>query len=48
MEHVLQQGLFQVWEPVGVEASVHNKLVEVGGFADSDRGRCDEVMGGCI
>ena len=49
MGQVLQQGLFQGQEPVGVEASVQNKLVEVGGFAESDRGRFDEeVLGGCI
>ena len=34
---------------MGAEASVHNKLVEVWGFAESDRGRFDEeVLGGWI
>ena len=27
------------------EACVHNKLAEVWGFAESDRGRFDEVLG---
>ena len=32
-----------------MEASVHNKLAEVWGFAESDRGRFDEeVLGGWI
>ena len=32
-----------------VEAGVHNKLAEVWGFAESDRGRFDEeVLGGWI
>ena len=29
---------------MGEEASVHNKLAEVWGFAESDRGRFDEVV----
>ena len=29
---------------MGVEAGVHNKLVEVWGFAESDRGRFDEEV----
>ena len=34
---------------MGAEASVHNKLAEVWGFAESDRGRFDEdVLGGWI
>ena len=34
---------------MGVEASVHNKLAEVWGFAVSDRGRFDEdILGGWI
>ena len=34
---------------MGVEAGVHNKLVEVWGFVESDRGRFDEgVLGGWI
>ena len=34
---------------MGVEASVINKLAEVGGFAENDRGRFDEeVLGGWI
>ena len=34
---------------MGSEASVHNKLLEVWGFAESDRGRLDEeVLGGWI
>ena len=34
---------------VGAEVSVHNKLAEVWGFAESDRGRFDEeVLGGWI
>ena len=32
MGQVLHQGLLQGWEPVGAETSVHNDLVEVGGF----------------
>ena len=51
----LHQGLLQGPEPVGggrimgAEAGVHNKLVEVWGFAESDRGRFDEeVLGGWI
>ena len=32
---------------MGAEAGVHNKLAEVWGFAESDRGRFDEeVLGG--
>ena len=54
MGQVLQQGLLQGREPVGwqdyrAEASVHNKLAEIWGFAESDRGRFDqEVLGGWI
>ena len=33
---------------MGVEAGVHNKLAEVWGFVESDRGRFDEVLGGWI
>ena len=34
---------------MGAEASVHNKLVKVWGFVESDRGRFDEVvLGGWI
>ena len=33
---------------MGMEVSVHNKLVEVWGFVESDRGRFDEVLGGWI
>ena len=34
---------------MGAEAGVHNKLAEVWGFAESDRGRFDEeVLGGWI
>ena len=34
---------------MGAEAGVHNKLAEVRGFAESDRGRFDEeVLGGWI
>ena len=33
---------------MGVEAGVHHKLVEVGWFAESDRGGFDEVLGGWI
>ena len=34
---------------MGAEASVHNKLAEVWGFAESDRGRFEEeVLGGWI
>ena len=45
---VLQQGLLQGCEPVGVEVGVHNKL-EVWGFVDGARGRFDEeVLGGWI
>ena len=34
---------------IGAEADVHNKLVEVWGFAESDRGRFDEeVLGGWL
>ena len=34
---------------MGAEASVHNKLAEVWGFAETDRGRFDEeVLGGWI
>ena len=34
---------------MGVHVRVHNKFVEVWGFAESDRGRFDEeVMGGWI
>ena len=34
---------------MGAETSVHNKLVEVRGFEESDRGRFDEVvLGGWI
>ena len=29
---------------MGAEASVHNKLAEVWGFAESDRGRFDEEV----
>ena len=29
---------------IGVEASVHNKLVEVGRFAENDRRRFDEEV----
>ena len=37
------------WQDYGVEAGVHNKLVEVWGYAESDRGRFDvEVLGGWI
>ena len=32
MGHVLHRGLLQDQEPMGAETSVHNKLVEVGGF----------------
>ena len=31
-----------------MEASIHNKLAEVWGFAESDRGRYEEVLGGWI
>ena len=50
MGQVLQRGLLQGREPVGggrimgAEAGVHNKLVEVWGFAESDRGRFDEEV----
>ena len=34
---------------MGAETDVHNKLAEVWGFAESDRGRFDdEVLGGWI
>ena len=34
---------------LGAEAGVHNKLAEVWGFEESDRGRFDEkVLGGWI
>ena len=33
---------------MGAEASVHNKLAEVGWFVESDRGRFDEVLAGWI
>ena len=33
---------------MGAEAGVHNKFAEVWGFAESDRGRFDEVLGGWI
>ena len=34
---------------MGAEAGVHNKLAEVRGFAESDRGRFDEeILGGWI
>ena len=36
MGQVLQWGLLHSRELVGVEASVHNKLVEVWGFVESD------------
>ena len=43
MGQVLHRGLLQGREPVGwqdygVEARVHNKLAEVRGFVESDRG----------
>ena len=46
MGQVLHRGLLQGQEPVGVEARVHNKLAEVRGFAESDRGGFnEEVLG---
>ena len=33
---------------MGAEVNVHNKLVEVWGFSESDRGRFDEALGGWI
>ena len=37
------------WQDYGeAEARVHNKLAEVWGFAESGRGRFDEVLGGWI
>ena len=55
MGQVLQRDLLQGWEPVRVaelwerRLSVHNKMAEVWGFAESDRGRFDEeVLGGWI
>ena len=42
MEQFLHRGLLQGWEPVGqivaAEATVHNKLTEVGGFAEGEGG----------
>ena len=48
MGQVLQWGLLQGQEMVGVEAGVDNKLMVVWGFAESDRGRFDEVLDGWI
>ena len=55
MGQVLHRGLLQGRESVGggrimgAEARVHNKLAEVRGFAESDRGGFDEeVLGGWI
>ena len=39
MVQVFHWGLFQGWEAVGVEASGHNELVEVGGFSREVLGR---------
>ena len=33
---------------MGAEVYVHNKLVEVWGFSESDRERFDEALGGWI
>ena len=54
MGQVLQWGLLQGREPdygrnMEAKAGVHNKLVEVWGFEESDRERFDEeVLGGWI
>ena len=46
MGQILQQGLLQGREPVGVETCVHNELVEVGGFFEGERGGFGkEVLG---
>ena len=46
MGQVLHWGLLLGQEPVGVETSVHNRLVEVGGFFEDDKGGFGkEVLG---
>ena len=49
MGSVAGSGASGVGRIMGAEAGVHSNLVEVWGFAESDRGRFDEeVLGGCI